>query len=54
MARWNALTGDPVGSLLRDTPGDPMATYAGDYGAEVFSGCVACTPYRRRRYSALD
>jgi cytochrome c len=40
--RWNALSGDPVGSLLRDTPHDPLAAYAGDHGAEVFRACVAC------------
>jgi cytochrome c len=40
--RWNALTGDPVGSSLRDMPGDPLAAYAGDHGAEVFRACVAC------------
>ena len=40
--RWNALSGDPVGSLLRDTPRDPLAAYAGDHGAEVFRACAAC------------
>jgi cytochrome c len=39
--RWNALTGDPIGSvaLVAD---DPLAAYAGDHGAEVFRACVAC------------
>ena len=40
--RWNAQTGDPIGSSLKGTPGDPLAVYAGDHGAEVFSACVAC------------
>jgi cytochrome c len=40
--RWNALTGDPIGSSLQGTPGDPLAGYAGDHGAEVFRACVAC------------
>jgi cytochrome c len=40
--RWNALTGDPLGSSLQATPGDPLAGYAGDHGAEVFRACVAC------------
>ena len=40
--RWNALTGDPVGSSLRGTPSDPLAAFAGDHGAEIFRACVAC------------
>ena len=40
--RWNALTGDPIGSSVGGTPGDPLAAYAGDHGAEVFRACVAC------------
>ena len=40
--RWNALTGDPIGSSPKGTPGDPLAAYAGDHGAEVFRACVAC------------
>jgi cytochrome c len=40
--RWNARTGEPVGSLLQATPRDPLAAYAGDRGAEVFRACVAC------------
>jgi cytochrome c len=40
--RWNALTGESVGSPLRDTPADPLVAYAGDHGAEVFRACVAC------------
>lgn len=40
--RWNARTGEPIGSSLQDTPRDPLAAYAGDRGAEVFRACVAC------------
>ncbi|MBR0816676.1 hypothetical protein JQ627_01945 [Bradyrhizobium liaoningense] len=40
--RWNARTGEPVGSNLPGAPADPMAAYAGDPGAEVFRACVAC------------
>ena len=36
------MTGDPIGSSLQGTPGDPLAAYAGDHGAEVFRACVAC------------
>jgi cytochrome c len=40
--RWNARTGDAIGSSLQATPRDPLAAYAGDHGAEVFRACVAC------------
>lgn len=40
--RWNARTGEPIGSSLQATPGDPLAAYAGNHGAEVFRACVAC------------
>jgi cytochrome c len=40
--RWNARTGDSIGSSLQATPRDPLAAYAGDHGAEVFRACVAC------------
>ncbi|MBR0690126.1 c-type cytochrome [Bradyrhizobium manausense] len=40
--RWNALTGDTLGSNLLGTPTDPLAGYAGDRGAEIFRACVAC------------
>ena len=42
IGRWNALTGDAVGSNLLGTPADPLAAYAGDHGAEIFRACVAC------------
>ncbi|WP_235884668.1 c-type cytochrome [Bradyrhizobium frederickii] len=40
--RWNARTGDPIGSILAGLPPDPLAAYAGDHGADVFRACVAC------------
>ena len=40
--RWNAATGEPIGSVLVETAGDPLAAYAGDRGAEIFRACVAC------------
>jgi len=40
--RWNAATGEPIGSVLIETAGDPLARYAGDRGAEVFRACIAC------------
>jgi cytochrome c len=40
--RWNALTGDPVGSNVPGQSADSLAAYAGDHGAEVFRACVAC------------
>ena len=40
--RWNALTGETIGSTLLENPNDPLAAYAGDRGAEIFRACVAC------------
>jgi cytochrome c len=40
--RWNAATGDPIGSVALDASDDPLAAYVGDHGAEVFRACVAC------------
>src|SRR5262249_40075180 len=40
--RWNAATGDPVGSVALGGVDDPLAAYAGDHGAEVFRACIAC------------
>jgi cytochrome c len=40
--RWNAQTGSPVGAPQPGAPGDLLAVYAGDHGAEVFRACVAC------------
>ena len=40
--RWNAQTGNPVGSPQPGASGDPLAAYAGDHGAQVFRACIAC------------
>jgi cytochrome c len=40
--RWNALTGDHIGSAVLAGIDDPLKRYAGDRGAEVFRACVAC------------
>jgi cytochrome c len=40
--RWNAITGDAIGSPVMGTPDDPLAAFAGDHGAEVFRACIAC------------
>jgi cytochrome c len=40
--RWDAMTGDPIGSVVLGEERDPLAAYAGDHGAEVFRACVAC------------
>ena len=44
--RWNAATGDPIGSVTVGAGEDPLAAYAGDHGAEVFRACVACHTLR--------
>jgi cytochrome c len=40
--RWDAVKGEPIGTMAVGTPEDPLAAYAGDPGAEVFRACVAC------------
>ncbi|MBI3516945.1 MAG: c-type cytochrome, partial [Proteobacteria bacterium] len=40
--RWNALTGEDIGSVATAAVEDPLAAYAGDRGAEIFRACVAC------------
>ena len=40
--RWNAQTGNPVGAPQQGSPGDPLAAYGGDHGAQVFRACIAC------------
>ena len=44
--RWDAATGEPVGDVVAGAPLDPLATFAGDPGAEVFRACVACHTLR--------
>jgi cytochrome c len=39
--RWDAETGEPLDPPERG-PEDPLAAYAGEPGAQVFRGCVAC------------
>ena len=40
--RWDAATGESIGSITIGGPADPLAAYAGDPGAEIFRACVAC------------
>ena len=40
--RWDATTGDPIDSAIAGAPQDPLASYAGDPGADVFRACIAC------------
>lgn len=40
--RWDAVSGEPIGTVAVGAPEDPLAAYAGDHGAQVFRACVAC------------
>lgn len=40
--RWNAVTGDHIGTVPVADSSDPLAAYAGDRGAEVYRACIAC------------
>jgi cytochrome c len=40
--RWDAVSGEPIGSVVVGAPDDPLAAYAEDPGAQVFRACVAC------------
>jgi cytochrome c len=40
--RWDVHSGETIGSVSMGGPEDPLASYAGDHGAEVFRACVAC------------
>jgi cytochrome c len=40
--RWDAATGEQIGSVTAGGPTDPLAAYAGDPGAALFRACVAC------------
>jgi cytochrome c len=42
LRRWDAVTGDPIGSVVLGGTQDPLAAFAGDRGAEVFRTCIAC------------
>jgi cytochrome c len=40
--RWDLENGKPAGTIVYGGRDDPLGAYAGDRGAEVFRGCVAC------------
>jgi len=40
--RWNAATGEHIGTVAMASSDDPLAAYAGHRGAEVFRACIAC------------
>jgi cytochrome c len=40
--RWDAVSGEPIGSVMVGAPDDPLKAYADDPGAQVFRACVAC------------
>jgi cytochrome c len=40
--RWDAVSGEPVGSVVVGAADDPLAAFASDPGAQVFRACVAC------------
>jgi cytochrome c len=44
--RWNTQSGEQVGDAVAGAPGDPLAAFAGDPGAELFRACVACHTLR--------
>ncbi|HEY2534162.1 MAG TPA: c-type cytochrome [Xanthobacteraceae bacterium] len=40
--RWDTATGEPIGAVTMGGADDPLASFAGDPGAEVFRACIAC------------
>jgi cytochrome c len=42
LRRWDAVSGDHIGSVALAGADDPLAAYAGDPGAEIYRACVAC------------
>jgi len=40
--RWDAVTGDHIGSVPMNNADDPLAAYGDDRGAQIFRACVAC------------
>jgi cytochrome c len=40
--RWDARSGEHIGTVAIGGPADPLAAYAGDRGASVYRACVAC------------
>jgi cytochrome c len=44
--RWNVRSGEPMVAMTIGGPEDPLASYVGDPGAQVFRACVACHTLR--------
>jgi cytochrome c len=44
--RWNATSGDHLGTVAMGATEDPLAAYAGDPGADVYRACIACHTLR--------
>ena len=40
--RWNAVTGEHIGSVVPRAGADPLAAFNGERGAQVFRACAAC------------
>jgi cytochrome c len=40
--RWDAVSGDHLGTVAMAAAGDPLAEFKGHRGAEVYRACVAC------------
>jgi cytochrome c len=40
--RWDAISGEPIGTVAPGGVDDPLAAYGDDPGAQVFRACVAC------------
>ena len=40
--RWDAMTGDHIGSVPVSGVEDPLAAYGDDRGAQVYRACIAC------------
>ena len=40
--RWDAVTGDHIGSVPMNNADDPLTAYGDDRGAQIFRACVAC------------
>jgi cytochrome c len=40
--RWDAQSGDHIGTVALAGTEDPLAAFAGDRGAEIYKACVAC------------
>ena len=44
--QWNAATGEPIGVFTVAAPGNGLAAFGEDRGAQVFRACVACHALR--------